>query len=101
MSHADAAPSPSSTFQLIFTNALTSYEKRTKNNLLVHPLSAQLQACDSTSAILEVLQQQFQGLNRTQNSNDRWTKWLDPTVNVLFAFSSIVGQGVSLVCVGT
>jgi hypothetical protein len=77
---------------------LNTYKKRTKNDLLAHPLAAQLQSCDSPSAILAVLQQQVQGLDQSQNSDDRWTKWLDPTVNVIYAFSTTIGAGVSLVC---
>jgi hypothetical protein len=86
----------SSNFQLIINNALKAYEKCTKKDLLAHPLAAQLQACDSLGAILAVLQQQVQGLDQSR-SNDRWTKWLDPTVNVLFAFSATLGAGVGLV----
>jgi hypothetical protein len=85
-----------SNFQLIINNALKAYEKRTKKDLLAHPLAAQLQACDSLSSTLTVLQQQIQGLDQSR-SDDRWTKWLDPTVNVLFAFSATLGAGVSLV----
>ena len=87
----------SSNFQLVIINALEAYKKRTKNDLLAHPLAAQLQACESPGAILAVLQQQVQGLDQSQ-SDDRWTKWLDPTVNVLFAFSTTLGAGVGLVC---
>jgi hypothetical protein len=96
MSHSHLAASSSSSFQLIINNALKAYEKRTKNDLLAHPLAAQIQACDSLTAILTVLQQQIQGLDQPR-SDDRWTKWLDPTVNVLFAFSATLGAGVSLV----
>ncbi|KAI0269588.1 hypothetical protein BGY98DRAFT_1101064 [Russula aff. rugulosa BPL654] len=39
--------SSSSNFQLIFNNALKAYEKRTKNDLLAHPLAAELQNCNS------------------------------------------------------
>ena len=87
----------SSNFQLIINNALKAYEKRTKNDLLAHPLAPQLQACDSPGAILAVLQQQVQGIDQSR-SDDRWTKWLDPTVNVLFTLSSTLGTGVGLVC---
>ena len=87
----------SSNFQLIISNALKAYEKRTKNDLLAHPLAPQLQDCDSPGAILAVLQQQVQRLDQSR-TDDRWTKWLDPTVNVLFAFSSTLGAGVGLVC---
>ena len=78
---------------------MKAYEKRTKKDLLAHPLAAQLQTCDSPAAILAVLQQQLEvsGLDQSQSGDDRWTKWLDPTVNVLFAFSATVGAGVSLV----
>jgi len=92
-----AGPS-SPNFQLILNNALKVYEKQTKNDLLAHPLAAELQACQSPSSILVILQQQVQEPNRSQASNDRLTKWLDPTVNVLHAFSETLGDGVSLVC---
>ena len=93
-----AAPSGSSSnFQLIFNNALKAYEKRTKKDLLAHPLAAELQKCNSPTAILAVLHQQVQGLDRSQTSDDRWTKWLDPTVNVLHTLSETIGEGVSLV----
>ena len=97
--HAVAASSSNqaSNFQLIFHNALKAYEKRTKKDLLAHPLAAQLQNCDSPSSILLVLQQQVQKLNRSQRNHDRLIKWLDPTVNVLCTFSATVGEGVSLV----
>jgi hypothetical protein len=86
-------------FQLILNNALKTYEKQTKHDLLAHPLAAQLQACQSPSSILDVLQQQVQQLHQSR-SDDRLTKWLDPTVNVLYAFSATLGEGVSLVCFG-
>jgi hypothetical protein len=59
-SHLAAASSPSN-FQLIVNNALKAYEKRTKKDLLAHPLASQLQACNSPAEILAVLQQQSPG----------------------------------------
>jgi len=100
MSHTHPTPASSSNFQLIFNNALKAYEKQTKKDLLAHPLAAELQSCDSPTSILAVLQQQVQDFNRSQSSNERLTKWLDPTVNVLYAFSETLGEGVSLVCLG-
>ena len=93
--------SSSSHFQLIFNNALNAYKTRTKKDLLTHPITAQLQACDSPATILAVLQQQVQGLDQSSSDDERWTKWLDPTVNVLFAFSATLEAGVSLVRVRT
>ena len=103
MSHSrsTASESSSSNFQLIINNALKAYEKRTKKDLLAHPLASQLQACDSPGDILAVLQQQIQGLDQSRSRDERWTKWLDPTVNVLFAFSATLGSGVGLVCPST
>jgi hypothetical protein len=99
MSHSHpttATPTSYSNFQLIFNNALKAYEKRTKNDLLAHPLAAELQKCKSPSAILAVLHQQVQGLDPSR-SGDRWTRWLDPTVNVLYMLSETLGEGISLV----
>jgi hypothetical protein len=101
MSHTQPTASSSANFQPIFNNALKAYERRTKNDLLKHPLAAQLQACDSPSSILVLLQQQVQDLDRSQSSNDRLTKWLDPTISVLYALSETLGEGVGLVCSGT
>ena len=101
MSHAHAAASSSSKFQLILNNALDKYKKRTKNDLLAHPLAAQLQSCNSPSAILSALQQQLQGLDQSRSSDERRSRWLDPTVSVLYALSSTLAAGVSLVCLMT
>ena len=98
MSHTRPASTSFSSFQLIFNNALKAYERRTKKDLLAHPLAGQLQTCDSLSSIFDVLQQQVRELNQSQSSDERFTKWLDPTVKVLYMFSETLGEGVSLVC---
>ena len=90
-------PSSSSNFQAIFSTAVKAYEKRTKKDLLLHPLASQLQKCDSPASILTVLQGQVENLDQAWNSNERLTKWLTPTVNVLLTFSDTLGEGVSLV----
>ena len=97
MSNSHLTADSSSSFQLIINNALDAYKKRTKRDLLAHPLVSQLQTCNSPAAILTVLQQQVQGLDQSRSSDDRWTKWLDPTVNVLFNLSATLGEGVGLV----
>jgi hypothetical protein len=91
----------SSNFQLIFNNALKAYERRTKKDLLAHPLAAELQNCNSPTNILAVLHKQAQGLDQSMSSDDRWTKWLDPTVNVLYMLSKTLGEGISLVSLRT
>ena len=97
MSHSHLTASSSNNFQLIFNNALKVYEKRTKKDLLAHPLASQLQACNSPAAILAILQQQVQGLDQSRSGGDRWTKLLDPTINVLYTFSATLGEGVGMV----
>jgi hypothetical protein len=95
--HPMMASSSSSNFQLIINNALKAYEKRTKKDLLSHPLAAQIQTCHSPSSIRAVLQEQVQGLNQSRMGDEQLTKWLDPTVNVIHAFSATLESGVSLV----
>ncbi|KAF8494368.1 hypothetical protein F5888DRAFT_1890931 [Russula emetica] len=97
MSHAHPTSASSHDFQLIFNVALKSYERRTKSDLLVHPLAAQLQDCNSPNTVLALIHQQVQGLHQSQRGDERLTKWLDPTVNVLYAFSATLGGGVGLV----
>ena len=95
--HPTASSSSSSNFQAVINDALKTYKKRAKNDLREHPLAAQLQTCDSPGAILAVLQQQVQGLDQSRSSDERWTKWLDPTVQILYTFSNILGAGAGLV----
>jgi hypothetical protein len=45
--------------------------------LFTHPLAAQLQAINSSSAILVILQQHVQGLDQVQRSAGPWIKWVD------------------------
>ncbi|KAN0140804.1 hypothetical protein V8E53_001248, partial [Lactarius tabidus] len=70
---------------------------RTKTDILAHPLASQLQACTSPGPILAVLQGQADDLAQAQSNDERLTKWLNPTINVLLAFSATLGNGVSLV----
>src|SRR6266404_518733 len=97
MSQASPAASSSTNFATIFTAALEDYKKKTKNDITSHPLASQLQACDSPAAVLSVLRDQVQALEQSQSADDNFTKWLDPTVNVLYAFSTTLGNSVGLV----
>ncbi|KAI0268002.1 hypothetical protein BGY98DRAFT_1180547, partial [Russula aff. rugulosa BPL654] len=92
-----SSSSSSSNFQSVFNAALEAYEKKTKCKLISHPLAAQLQSCDSPIAILSVLQDLIQQFDDRRSSDERLTNWLNPTVNVLYAFSNFIGQGVGLV----
>ena len=104
MSQVPATPAASSSsksfssFQVIFEDALKSYQKQTKKDLLTHPLASQLQDCDSTTAIIAILADQVREFDKSHSGDERLTKWLGPTVNVLSAFSATISGGVSLVC---
>jgi hypothetical protein len=101
MSQTPAKTTASTCFQAIFQAALKSYRKQTKEDLLAHPLAYQLQSCESTSAILAILQDQVREFDKARSGDERLTKWLSPTINVLNVFSSAVSAGVSLVSLDT
>ncbi|KAI9438059.1 hypothetical protein H4582DRAFT_232808 [Lactarius indigo] len=97
MSQTSTTSATSSRFQDIFNAALKSYQKQTKKDLIAHPLGSQLQSCDSISAIVAVLQDQVREFDQAHSGDERLTKWLIPTVNVLYAFSAALSEGVGLV----
>ena len=87
----------SSNFRDIFSASIKEYEKTTKKDLLTHPLMAQLQACKSPAAIIELLRSQAEKVEQTTSADDKLIKWLDPIVNVLFSSSSVISAGVGMV----
>jgi hypothetical protein len=89
-----AFSSSSNNLQSVFDAALEAYEKKTKTKLLAHPLAAQIQACDSPTAIYSALHSLIQQFDRRRSSDERLSNWLTPTVNVLCALSFTLGQGV-------
>ena len=100
MSTAPTAPSTStsqSNFGSIFNAALESYKRKTKKDLASHPLLPNLQSCQSPEAVLTVLRDQVPAFSQSQSCDDGLTKWVTPTVNVLYSFSGTIGQGVGLV----
>ena len=88
-----------SNFVSIFNAALESYKRKTKNDLVSHPLLPTLQSCDSPEAILNVLREQIPAFDPSRNGDDRLTKWVNPTINVLYSFSANLGGVVGLVSI--
>jgi hypothetical protein len=98
MSTAPSTYTSQSNFVSIFNAALESYKRKTKKDLASHPLLPNLQPCESPEAVLAVLREQVPGAsNQSQNDDDGLTRWVAPTVNVLYSFSGTIGQGVGLV----
>jgi ribosomal protein S8 len=91
------ASASSSNFRTIFVAAIRAYEKKTKTDLLTHPLATQLQSCSSSSDILAVLHDKVHDFDQSRSDNERLSSWLNPTINVLYAFSATLGGGVGLV----
>ena len=56
-----------------------------------------MQQCSSPAVILAALHEQVQTLYQSPDRDDRWSKWLDPTVNVICTLSDGLGEGVGLV----
>jgi hypothetical protein len=98
---ATAASDSEIRFQTIFQAALESYRKQNKNDLLAHPLTSQLESCNSTIVAIALLQDQVREFDKSHSGDERLTKWLGPTVNVLCAFSAAVSGSVGLVSLYT
>ena len=96
MSSSIQASSSSTNFQPLFEKALQEY-KKTGKDLTAHPLAAEIKACDSPHAILTVLEDKANELDQSRSSDERLTKWLNPTVNILSTLSTTLGQGAGLV----
>jgi hypothetical protein len=97
MSKVQSTTTTSTHFEMVIAAALEEYTKKTKKDIASHPLAAELKSCESTSSILAILRAQVQTFDKSQSVDEKLTKWLDPTVNVLFAFSAILGDAVGLV----
>ena len=100
MSNEPSTSTSHSNFLSIFNAALETYKRKTKKDLASHPLLPTLQSCDSPEAVLTALREQIPAaFSQSQNGDDGLTKWVTPTVNVLYSFSETLGQGVGMVSI--
>lgn len=97
MSQVPSTATSSTDFETIFRAALDVYKDQTKKDIVSHPLANQLRSCNSPSAILSVLRAQVQAFGQSHIGDEKWIRWLNPTVNVLYAFSAALGSGVGVV----
>ena len=86
-----------SNFASIFDAALETYKHKTKKDLTSHPLLPNLQFCESPEAVLAVLRDQIPAFTQSQSGDEGLTRWVAPTVNVVYSFSATLGQGVGMV----
>lgn len=96
MSQTHANPS-SSNFQVVLNAALEAYEEKTKGKLVTHPLAAKLQSCDSLTDIITVFEDLVQQFDHRRKNDQSLTKWLNPTVKILYALSKPLGHVAGLV----
>jgi fungal STAND N-terminal Goodbye domain len=86
----------SANLQLII-DALADYAKITGIDLSRSPFVPMLEQSNSPEAILELLQEREKAFKEYRDGNRRLITCLTPVVNVLQAFSGILGGAVSLV----
>ncbi|KAH9968556.1 hypothetical protein BJV74DRAFT_889846 [Russula compacta] len=95
-----STPNPStsrSNVDSIFISAFQAYKKKTRKDITSHPLATELQTCGSPDAILALLRRQIPSSSQSQSENERFTKWLTPTVNVVYSFSATLCGSAGLV----
>ena len=98
MSSIPSTSASHSNFASLFNTALEKYNRKTKQDLVKHPLLPRLQSCNSPEDILVVLREEAPDFSQSQNSgDDGLTTWVTPTVNVLYSFSATLGGVVGLV----
>ena len=88
--------SPTSNYQSII-NALAEYAQLTGIDLSKTPFAAALEQSTSPQAILQLLQGREEAFKEYRDGNRRLTGCLSPVVNVLQAFSGILGDAVNFV----
>jgi fungal STAND N-terminal Goodbye domain len=96
MSSTTQATSSISNIQSI-TNALTDYTKITGIDLSNNPFATALEQSSSPEAILQPIQEREKAFKEYRDGNRQLIRCLRPAVNVIQAFSGILGEAVSLV----
>lgn len=97
MSHSLVEAAPPSKYEVIFDEALKTYEKKTGKDLKSDPFLRTLEACKSPDETLSELRRRIPGFDQSENGDNRLTNWVNPVVNVLYIFSQTIGGAIGLV----
>jgi hypothetical protein len=79
MSSTPDTSTSSSHFQAIFNAALAKYSEQTKMDLLNHPLTSKIKACDSAESTLAIFREQAKRFDKFRNGDHKLFKWLRPS----------------------
>jgi hypothetical protein len=99
MTQAPSTTTEDVSFQALFNDAMKAYNQKTNGNITSDPLFTELGPCTSANEILAVLHQRDQDLSASRSGAEGLTKWLTPTINVLYTLSATIGLGVGLVSI--
>ena len=86
-------------FTAIFNVALNKYKKLTKQDLETHPFSAAFENSSSSDFVLDVFRKQARAFDEFRKGDNKLMEWLTPLVNILFAFSGTLEEGIGLVSI--
>jgi len=85
----------------IFNAASAEYQKVTGLHLDTHSLASLFDTCHSPEDVSKLLQTQAHAFRKFRDGDKKLMAWLDPTVHILYMFSSTLGEGVGLVGCGS
>jgi hypothetical protein len=97
MSSTGQATSSTSSVQFIIEAALADYTKNTGIDLSKTPFAAALEQSNSPEAILQLLHDRENAFKEYRDGSRRLINCLSPALNVIQAFSGIMGEVVNLV----
>ena len=104
MSSSSTHPNVSfSSFQDLFDAALREYSQKTGKDITTDPITARLRHCDTSDAVIGILQEQAHAFDQYRNGD--WKvqlmRRLKPTVDILIRLSTggVLGEGIGLVSI--
>src|ERR1700679_4174842 len=92
-----ASSTPSTSNIQLITDALVDYANKTGIDFSKSPFVVEIERASSPEAILELLQEREKAFKDYREGNRRLFSCLSPAVNVIQAFSGILGETVTLV----
>jgi hypothetical protein len=87
----------STSFQPILDAAFADYAKQIGIDPTNYPFAEQLQTCHSPDDVLKLLEDKANEFKDYREGNRKLIDCLKPVVNVIHAFSQVLGEAVSLV----